>query len=201
MNYKTLSVFFTTWTCLTFCESAWSEVAEQKTKTKEELAIQLDSSDQGVTAPEAAKMNLLDTLRSSGHMVFADLLEMTGVADEMEMLEEYTCYAPRDEGFNPETVEKIRTTPQDESVKQLLKYHFIKAKVPEDTMMISRRIVTMSDRFLVFWVSAGKIRFNEMSDLLKSDIKTDKGLIHSISKVLDDQALYTQPGVNLKDGE
>ena len=84
-----------------------------------------------------------------------------------------------------ETVKKVRSNPKDESVSSLLRYHLIEGYLPEKTLLISRRVETLSEKYLVFWISDGKVLINKHSQVGKTDIFASNAVIHGITKVLD----------------
>lgn len=135
-------------------------------------------------AGENAEMGLLEALRTSGYTVFAELLEITGVAADLDGDNPLTCFAPANEAFNPATVAKIRETPDDPSVRELLRYHLIDAPLSKGVIMRSRRVKTLNGKFLLFWVGKDGISLNDHSKLVKPDIQTSAGVIHGVSEVI-----------------
>jgi len=134
---------------------------------------------------EKGEHALLPTLETSGYTVFAELLRLTGIAAELDITKTYTCFAPNNDAFNMETVGKIRSNPEDEEVAALLRYHLIEGLLPEKILIISRRVESLSGKYLLFWVSDGKVSINKYSEIAKTDIVATNAVIHGVSKILN----------------
>lgn len=132
--------------------------------------------------------NLVETLKTSGYTVFAELLELTGVMGELKEGEPFTCFAPRNEAFNMEVFNKLKEDPKNAELLDLMRYHLIQKDQTKDIILISRRERTLGGKFLVYWITKGQISINNHSDLIAPDIKTKGGVIHGVSKILDPDA-------------
>lgn len=140
--------------------------------------------EQSATIAEEGGDGLVETLKKSGYTIFAELLEITGVANELEEDKPFTCFAPKNEAFNLKVFERIKQTPKDEQLLDLLRYHIIQGDLPRDIILISRRERTLNGKFLMFWVSKEEISVNNDSKLMEADIKAKGGLIHGVAKIL-----------------
>ncbi len=127
---------------------------------------------------------ILNTLKTSGYTVFAELLEKTGVLAELKQGQPFTCFAPRNDAFKMEIFKKLMEEPKNNELLDLLRYHFIQGNQPKDIILISRREQTLNGKFLQYWISKGEISINNHSELIEPDIKTEGGVIHGVSKIL-----------------
>lgn len=130
------------------------------------------------------QQGILETLKTSGYTVFAELLEKTGVLEELKQGEPFTCFAPRNEAFKMEIFKKLMEQPKNEELLDLVRYHFIQGNQPKDIILMSRRERTLNGKFLLYWITKGEIRINNDSEIIEPDIKAKGGVIHGVSKIL-----------------
>jgi uncharacterized surface protein with fasciclin (FAS1) repeats len=134
--------------------------------------------------PPDEERELVETLKTSGYTVFAELLEMSGVIGELKKGEPFTCFAPRNDAFDLEIFKQLKEQPKNDELVDLVKYHLIQGNQTKDIILISRRERTLSGKFLIYWISKGDVRINNHSAIIEPDIKAKGGVIHGVSKVL-----------------
>lgn len=142
--------------------------------------------------PPDEERELVETLKTSGYTVFAELLEMSGVISELKKAEPFTCFAPRNDAFDPAILKQLKEQPKNDELTNLVRYHFIEGNQPMDVIVVSRRERTFQGKFLMYWISKGDVRINNHSAIIEPDIKTKGGVIHGVSKALspdDDGAI------------
>ncbi len=160
---------------------------EEEPKNQESAASMAQA-----TPPEGGNA-LVETLRTSGYTIFADLVEKSGVVKELKKGEPFACFAPRNEAFNMEIFKKLVEEPKDDELLDLVRYHFIQGNQPKDIILMSRRERTLNGKFLVYWIAKGEININNHSKLVEPDIKTKGGVIHGVSKILSPDAAGALP--------
>lgn len=136
------------------------------------------------TTIPAGELGLVETLKKSGYTLFADLVEMSGVAKELEEGQAYTCFAPRNEAFRMEMVKKLKMEPKNQELLDLVRYHLIKGHQPKEMILISRRERTLNGKFVVYWITKGEISVNNHSELIETDIMAKGVVIHGVSQIL-----------------
>jgi len=137
---------------------------------------------------EKRGMKLIETLKSEGYHRFAELLETTKVYQNLNSEFPFTCFAPADTAFDENAFEKMKAASENEELVNLVKYHFINAKLTHEIIMKSRRELTLNGQFMVFWVSKGEIRCNDHSKITKKDIATFGGIIQGVSEIISAEA-------------
>ncbi|MFM2198237.1 MAG: stabilin-2 precursor [Verrucomicrobiota bacterium] len=144
----------------------------------------LSGTQEQATIPDG-EFGLVETLKKSGYTIFAELLEISGVTKDLEEGQAYTCFAPRNEAFKLEVVEKLKKEPKNEELLELLRYHLLRGYQSKEMILISRRERTLNGKFVLYWITKGEISINNHSVLIETDIMAKGVVIHGVSQILN----------------
>ena len=135
--------------------------------------------------------NIVETAQAAGS--FKTLLAAAKAAGLAETLSDkdatYTVFAPTDEAFEklPEgTVETLLKPENKEKLKAVLLYHVVKGEVKAtDVLKLDgKKAKTVGGKEVAVMVKDGKVKLNEKTTVVKTDIMTTNGVIHVIDSVL-----------------
>ena len=139
-------------------------------------------------AHDGHKKDIIDTAIYGG--IFNTLISAIKAADFVETLKrngQFTIFAPTDEAFSklPKgTIEFLMRPENKKSLKDFLKYHVIKARVPVKKISSGTAKLKMLNKKEAILISTdGKVTINNVK-ILKADVMAKNGIIHIINEVL-----------------
>jgi uncharacterized surface protein with fasciclin (FAS1) repeats len=144
----------------------------------------------GAAAPAAAQANapLLDKLKGmEGFGTFAQALETTGLAKELQGAGPFTIYAVSDAGFARIPADTMAALQADPArFKRVIGHHVLPGRVDGMAMMnlpIYAKVPTMAGDSMTVYHDKGGIKV-DLSLVKTADIEAGNGVIHTVHKVI-----------------
>lgn len=139
-------------------------------------------------AHDGHKKDIIDTAIYGG--IFKTFIAAIKAADIVHTLKskgQFTVFLPTDEAFAklPKgTVESLLKPENRKRLKEILKYHVIKARVPTKKISSGTAKLKMLNKKEAVLISKdGKVTINDVK-ILKADMMAKNGIIHIIDEVL-----------------
>lgn len=137
--------------------------------------------------PVAHKADILKTAASAGHFkTLLSLLIATDLDDALKGNGPFTVFAPTDDAFAklPKgTVEKLLKPENRKQLVDLLKYHVVAGKLTAKELVKAEQSKTLQGGSVKIGISDGRLTI-EQSNVIRSDIMADNGVIQVIDRVL-----------------
>jgi len=127
--------------------------------------------------------DLLETSTNAGFKTLVKAIDALQLRETLETPGPFTIFAPTDEAFAklPETLDSLL---QDiPKLKKIVTYHVVFGDVRSDDLLQINEAETMEGSVLAIESADGTIKINN-APVLKTDILTDNGVIHTIDAVL-----------------
>ncbi|NWG76032.1 MAG: fasciclin domain-containing protein [Rubrivivax sp.] len=144
-----------------------------------------------VLLPPAKLSDIVDTAVADGRFTtLVAAVQATGLAETLKSEGPFTVFAPTDEAFAKlpaGTVEDLLKPENLETLKNILLYHVVPAKVmAADAVALDGQMAdtALADNPLNISVKDGKVYLNDTVQVVITDIKTANGVIHVIDAVL-----------------
>ena len=139
-------------------------------------------------AHDGHKKDIIDTVIYGG--IFKTFISVIKAADFVDTLKrngQFTVFAPTDEAFlklPKGTIEFLMKPENKKILKDFLKYHIIKARVPVKKISSGTAKLKMLNKKEAKLISKdGKVTINKIK-ILKSDVMAKNGIVHIINGVL-----------------
>jgi uncharacterized surface protein with fasciclin (FAS1) repeats len=160
-------------------------VARAQTPQAESIPPPGEQSTHYDSKARAGKKDIISTLEEVGH--FETLIKAANAAGFTQMLRTrapLTMFVPTDEAFAKLPASKLDRWMKDpQELKQILRYHMIKAYVPAKQMIRLKSVLTMSGAIMRIDGTSG-IKANGVP-VTRSDILAANGVLHAIDTVLE----------------
>ena len=139
-------------------------------------------------AHDGHKKDIIDTAIYGGiFKTFISAIKAAGFVDTLKRNGQFTVFAPTDEAFlklPKGTIEFLMKPENKKILKDFLKYHIIKARVPVKKISSGTAKLKMLNKKEATLISKdGKVTINKVK-ILKSDVMAKNGIIHIINGVL-----------------
>lgn len=133
---------------------------------------------------DAPTLDIVAAAEAAGHFsVLCNALKAAGLADAMREPGPFTVFAPTDAAFRKLPRETMNALLKDRAkLAAILTYHVVLAKLMAKDVKTTD-LATMNGENLRIVVSDDGMRINN-SRIMKTDIETSNGVIHSIDTVL-----------------
>jgi transforming growth factor-beta-induced protein len=144
-----------------------------------------------VLLPPADQADIVDTAIADGRFTtLVAAVQAAGLVDTLKGEGPFTVFAPTDEAFAKlpaGTVEDLLKPENLETLKNILLYHVVPAKVmAADVVTLDGKSAdtALADNALNISVRDGKVFLNENVEVVITDVETANGVIHVIDAVL-----------------
>lgn len=154
----------------------------------------------------AGKKDLLATLRAEGNFeTLVKAVNEAGLTAQLQGRGPLTLFAPTDEAFAKMPAKTLAKWMSDSrQLKQILRYHILRAYVPAKQIVRLRNVLTMSGvvvRIDAASASIGDTKLNFETKIGKADIWASNGIIHAIDTVLVAPERLLKKGAAKKGGQ
>ena len=144
-----------------------------------------------VLLPEEKLSDIVDTAVADGRFTtLVAAVQAAGLVDTLKSEGPFTVFAPTDDAFAKlpaGTVEDLLKPENIETLKNILLYHVVPAKVmAADAIALDGKMAdtALADNPLNISVKNGKVYLNDNAEVVITDIETSNGVIHVIDSVL-----------------
>jgi uncharacterized surface protein with fasciclin (FAS1) repeats len=129
--------------------------------------------------------NLVETAIEAGNFsTLVKAVEAVGLVETLSSPGPFTVFAPTDEAFAKLPQGTLDSLLQDtQKLKRILAYHVASGDVRSDDLIQIDHAETLEGSIVGIQSEAGKVTVND-SNVVKTDILTDNGVIHVIDTVL-----------------
>ena len=139
-------------------------------------------------AHDGHKKDIIDTAIYGGiFKIFISAIKAADFVDTLKRNGQFTVFAPTDEAFSklPKgTIEFLMKPENKKDLKDFIKYHVIKARVPVKKISSGTAKIKMLNKKEAILISKdGKVTINKVQ-ILKADIMAKNGIIHIVDEVL-----------------
>jgi uncharacterized surface protein with fasciclin (FAS1) repeats len=133
---------------------------------------------------DAPTLNIVDAALAAGHFsMLVNAAKAAGLVETLKGAGPFTVFAPTDAAFRKLPRDTMNGLLKDKAgLTAILNYHVVAAKIMAKDV-ISGELATVQGETLKIVVSNDGIRINN-SKVMKTDIETSNGVIHSIDTVL-----------------
>jgi len=141
-----------------------------------------------LTVGQAAAADIVDTAVAAGSFkTLVAAVKAAGLVDTLKGAGPFTVFAPTDEAFAKlpaGTVESLLKPENKAKLAAILTYHVVSGKVMAADVVKIKSAKSVQGGAIAVKVAGGKVMLNGTSQVVKTDIGTDNGVIHVIDTVI-----------------
>jgi transforming growth factor-beta-induced protein len=141
-----------------------------------------------LTVGQAAAADIVDTAVSAGSFkTLVAAVKAAGLVETLKGKGPFTVFAPTDEAFAKlpaGTIDSLLKPENKAKLAAILTYHVVPGKVMAADVVKVTSAKTVQGAAIAVKVAGGKVMLNGNSQVVKTDIGTDNGVIHVIDTVI-----------------
>jgi transforming growth factor-beta-induced protein len=141
-----------------------------------------------LTVGQAAAADIVDTAVAAGSFkTLVAAVKAAGLVETLKGKGPFTVFAPTDEAFAKlpaGTIDSLLKPENKAKLAAILTYHVVAGKVMAADVVKVKSAKSVQGGDIAVKVSGGKVMLNGTSQVVKTDIGTDNGVIHVIDTVI-----------------
>jgi C-terminal processing protease CtpA/Prc/uncharacterized surface protein with fasciclin (FAS1) repeats len=165
--------------------SVQSVTGEEEAGAAESTQPEPEPAPEVVPAQDPEALTLLETVQSMDNLtLLASVLELTGLAAELEGAGPFTLFAPTDDAFGalePEVYTMITANPL--ILAEVLRYHLIAGEITAEDLVLLGEVLTLAGVAMPILSADGAVSVGD-STVIEADITAANGIIHVIDAVI-----------------